>query len=294
MYAVWTYGHGGGCGPMKRSDDGGKTWSELLPVPENWKDVRNCPSLYRLTDPQGNTRLFVFAGQGPDKTMQQSFSTDEGKTWTPMTSNGLLTVMPFCTIVPVEGGRKLIGLSNTRRPGETQDKTSNIITQSESTDGGLTWSPWRTLLDLGPLKPCEPAVVRSPDGKQLLCLMRENVKHISLYMTSEDEGRTWSAPKPTPPGLNGDRHMIRTVLMGAWWCAFVTPAQAAPPAPTLSHGWDGTMTSPPVETASTGSNSSTATRAATAATLVWSSCQTAPWWQPLTSSTAKVQSSTPW
>ncbi|WP_051946113.1 FAD-dependent oxidoreductase [Verrucomicrobium sp. BvORR106] len=214
MYAVWTYGHGGGCGPMKRSDDGGKTWSEILPVPENWKEVRNCPSLYRLTDPQGNTRLFVFAGQGPDKNMQQSFSTDEGKTWTPMASNGLLTVMPFCTIVPVEGGKKLIGLSNTRRPGETQDKTSNIITQSESTDGGLTWTPWRTLLDLGPLKPCEPAVVRSPDGKQLLCLMRENVKHISLYMTSEDEGRTWSAPKPTPPGLNGDRHMIRTLPDG--------------------------------------------------------------------------------
>ena len=24
MFCVWTLGHGGGCGPMKRSDDGGK------------------------------------------------------------------------------------------------------------------------------------------------------------------------------------------------------------------------------------------------------------------------------
>lgn len=214
MYVVWTHGHGGACGPMKRSDDGGKTWSDLLPVPENWSTTRNCPALYRLIDPQGVSRLFVFAGQGPggtrhpdNGTMNQSYSLDEGKTWTPMKSNDLNCVMPFCTIMPVDGGKRLIGLSNTRRPGETQDTKSNIVTQSESTDGGLTWSPWRVLVDLGPLKPCEPELVRSPDGKQLLCLIRENVRtQGSHYITSEDEGRTWSAVKTLPLGLHGDRH----------------------------------------------------------------------------------------
>ncbi len=214
MFCVWTYGHGGGCGPLKRSDDAGKTWSDLLPVPENWKTVRNCPALYRLTDPQGVTRLFVFAGQGPggtrqpdNGTMQSSYSLDEGKTWSPMKSVDLECVMPFCTIVPVEGGKKLIGLTNIRRPGETKDPKSNIVTQSESTDGGLTWSPWRVLVDLGDLKPCEPEVVRSPDGKQLLCLIRENVRsEPAHYITSEDEGRTWSKVKALPHGLHGDRH----------------------------------------------------------------------------------------
>src|SRR6185369_11271649 len=94
-------------------------------------------------------------------------------------------------------------------PGETKDKTSNIITQSTSTDGSLTWSPWRILLDLGDLKPCEPAVIRSPDGRQLLCLLRENFKHVSLFITSDDEGQTWSEAKPLPEGLYGDRHMPR-------------------------------------------------------------------------------------
>lgn len=214
MYCVWTHGHGGGCGPMKRSDDGGKTWSELLPVPENWSTTRNCPALYRLTDPQGVTRLFVFAGQGPGGTrqpdngsMQLSFSMDEGKTWSPMKPIGLECVMPFCTIMPVEGGKKLIGLSNIRRPGESKDTKSNVVAQSESTDGGLTWSPWRILVDLGDLKPCEPEVIRSPDGKQLLCLIRENVRtEPAHYITSEDEGRTWSGVKALPPGLHGDRH----------------------------------------------------------------------------------------
>lgn len=207
MFCVWTHGHGGTAGPLKRSDDGGKTWSEELPVPENWWKVKNCPAIYRLTDPQGVARLIVYAGQGPDGTMQQSVSTDEGKMWSPMQSNGLKCVMPFCTIMPVEGGKKLIGLSNIRRPGETKDTKSNVVTQSESTDGGLTWSPWRVLVDLGDLKPCEPEVVRSPDGKQLLCLIRENIRsQPAHFITSDDEGKTWSEVKALPPGLHGDRH----------------------------------------------------------------------------------------
>jgi hypothetical protein len=207
MFCVWTHGHGGTAGPLKRSDDGGRTWSAELPVPENWWKVKNCPALYHLTDPQGVARLFVFAGQGPDGTMQQSISADDGNTWSPMESNGLVCVMPFCTIVPVEGGRKLIGLTNIRRPGETKEPRSNIIAQSESTDGGLTWAPWRILLDLGAMKPCEPEVIRSPDGKQLLCLMRENVRtEPARFMTSDDEGGTWSEHRALPPGLHGDRH----------------------------------------------------------------------------------------
>lgn len=206
MYCVWTHGHGGKCGPMKRSDDGGSTWSPLLDVPANWNEVRNCPSLYRLSDPSGVSRLFVFAGQGTDGNMAESYSTDDGKTWSPMESNGLRCIMPFCTIVPINNGQQLLGLTNIRRPGEKMDKKSNVITQSISADGGLTWSPWKIILDLGSLKPCEPEVVRSPDGKQLLCLLRENKRNIALFMTSDDEGKTWSAAKPLPPGLYGHRH----------------------------------------------------------------------------------------
>ncbi|WP_414661734.1 sialidase family protein [Horticoccus sp. 23ND18S-11] len=209
MYCVWTYNHGGTVGPLKRSDDGGRTWSGLLPVPDSWKTVRNCPALYSLTDPKGVSRLFVFAGQGPDGKMAQAHSVDGGRTWTPMISNGLECVMPFCTIEPIEGGKKLLGLTNIRRPGETQEVRSNVIAQSVSADGGLTWTPFQIVLDLPGLKPCEPWVVRSPDGRELLCLIRENERRIALFMTSRDDGKTWSASKPLPPGLYGDRHVAR-------------------------------------------------------------------------------------
>lgn len=232
MFCVWTYQHGGPCGPLKRSDDGGLTWSPLLDVPANWKEVRNCPALYRLSDPAGRTRLFVYAGQGPDGAMQESHSDDDGRTWTPMRSLGLVGVMPFCTIVPIEGGKRLLGLTNLRRPGETQEKNSNILAQSYSTDGGLTWTPWKIILDLPGLKPCEPMVVRSPDGKQLLCLIRENVKRVALFMTSDDEGKTWSKEKPLPPGLWGDRHMASYAADGR---LVVAMRDTGAESPTYSH-----------------------------------------------------------
>jgi hypothetical protein len=75
-----------------------------------------------------------------------------------------------------------------------------------STDGGLTWSDYEIVRDLPGLRLCEPEIVRSPDGRQLLCLIREDARHESLFMTSDDEGRTWSKEKKLPRTLWGDRH----------------------------------------------------------------------------------------
>lgn len=208
IYVVWTHQHGGACGFLKRSDDGGKTWSAELPVPANWSTVRNCPALYRLKDPAGRERLFVYAGEGPDGNIYASDSEDLGHTWSPMKSIGIPGVMPFTTIVPIDGGRALLGMSNIRRPGEKVEKRSNVICQSLSADGGFTWSPWRIVFDQHGLTPCEPALVRSPDGRQLFCLIRDNAKRVALGMVSDDEGRTWSVPKPLPVPLYGDRHMV--------------------------------------------------------------------------------------
>ncbi len=215
VYAVWSYDHGGACGPMKKSNDRGKTWSELLPVPESWTTVKNCPSIYGLTDPKGIHRLFVFAGTGPSGGMYQSYSEDNGKTWSEMGSNGFgPAVMPFCTIEPINDGKELLGMTNIRRPGEATEKYSNVIVQSISKDGGFTWSPPQIVLDVKGLKPCEPEIVRSPDGKQLLCLIRENEKRVSLYMTSNNEGKTWSEIKPLPNTVHGDRHKAKYAADG--------------------------------------------------------------------------------
>ena len=241
ILAVWTINHAGFCGPMKRSDDGGVTWSGLLPVPENWRTVKNCPALYELPAPSGKRTLFVFAGAGKEvNQMHQSYSTDHGLTWSPMVSNGLGPAsMPFCTIVPVNGGKKLIAMTNIRRPNERVEKKSCIIVKSESIDGGFTWSAWDTILDIPGLKVCEPQIIRSPNGKQLLCLIRENARRTSLYMTSDDEGETWSEPKPVLFGLSGDRHQAKYTTDGRLVIVFRDTGKGSP---TRNHfvAWVGT------------------------------------------------------
>ncbi|MEZ6192660.1 MAG: sialidase family protein [Phycisphaerales bacterium] len=210
LYCVWTIGHGGTCGPMKRSDDGGLTWGDLLPTPASWQQAHNCPAIYRLTDPNGRARLFVFAQIGDEldkKQMVQAVSEDGGNTWSEMTPNGLMRVaMPFCTIKAIDDGKKLLAMTNLRRENDP-DPRSNCVAQSISADGGLTWSDWRIALDMPGFKPCEPELIRSPDGMQLACIMRENSrKQNSLVMYSHDEGETWSAPVELPDALTGDRH----------------------------------------------------------------------------------------
>ncbi|MEL6110253.1 MAG: sialidase family protein, partial [Planctomycetota bacterium] len=54
---------------------------------------------------------------------------------------------------------------------------------------------------------CEPGAIRSPDGKRMAVLLRENArrKH-SHIIFSDDEGKTWSEPREVPLSLTGDRH----------------------------------------------------------------------------------------
>src|SRR5690606_31417111 len=120
----------------------------------------------------------------------------------------------FCTVESIDNGKRLLAMSNIRRPGETKEERSNVVTQSISEDGGLTWSPWKIVADSIGLKLCEPFLVRSPDGKQLLCLMRENTTRESYYMVSNDEGRTWSPYKKLPIALYGDRHVAKYTADG--------------------------------------------------------------------------------
>ena len=52
--------------------------------------------------------------------------------------------------------------------------------------------------------------MRSPDGKQIAVLLRENSrKYNSFVAFSNDEGVTWSEPRQVPGALTGDRHVAK-------------------------------------------------------------------------------------
>jgi hypothetical protein len=181
--------------------------------------------MHRLVDSQGVARLIVFAdgldwrrGGKPPYPMHQAVSEDNGQTWTPMKPNGIEGEVPPKTILAFDGGRRLVLWTDL--PG--------LVVQCESHDGGLTWTSGRNILRI-PGRWGQPAVVRSPNGRQLLMLLRENNRqHNSLYSISDDDARTWSEPRELPAALTGDRHVMRYVSGGRLLVAMRDMAKTSP------------------------------------------------------------------
>ena len=241
IYCVWCINHGGAAGPMARSTDGGRTWSRLDDqLPKGYATHQNCPSIYRLVDKEGKARIWVFSaalGKRGGPGMPSIVSEDDGETWMEMPALGFPCVMTFSSIVPLKDGRHL-GLYH-KGPGGA-DKAPLEVIQTITADGGRTWSEPKVVAAVEGKNPCEPFVFRSPDGKELCCLMRENThKGRSLVMWSRDEGATWTTPVDTPWGLTGDRHIGLFTKDGRMVVAF---RDQAPGSPSRGHfvAWVGT------------------------------------------------------
>lgn len=205
MFAVWSIGHGGKCGPMKKSVDGGLTWSDMIPTPENWIEVGSCPCIFRLVDTKRVERLFVFAGRPKH---YRSMSLDGGATWTPMEWTGLFKPGGNTAVIPIDDGRRHLLLMQRGPADKPLDQSTQAVWQAVSSDGGLAWEDYRKVCEVPGVVPCEPDLIRSPDGRQIACLMRENARRLnSLVMFSDDEGENWSQARELPASLTGDRHM---------------------------------------------------------------------------------------
>lgn len=239
IIAVYPKGHGRGAIVMKKSRDGGLTWSERLPVPENWATSQEVPTIYRLIDRAGVARLVLFSGLYP---IRMAVSEDDGATWTPLEPLG-----EFGGIVAMASVERLANgdymalfhddgrfLHGTGEPGRFR------VFKTISTDGGLTWSAPLVVTEHPQAQLCEPGLVRSPGGSQIALLLRENSrKYNSFAVFSDDEGTSWSQPRELPAALTGDRHTARYAPDGR---LFITFRDMVRGSPTWGDwvGWVGT------------------------------------------------------
>jgi hypothetical protein len=224
MIAVYPKGHGRGAIVMKRSADGGRTWSARLSTPPNWETSLEVPTIYRTVDAKGTKRLIMFSGLYP---IRLAVSGDDGATWSGLAPIGNFGgIVAMASLVPLRTGAghymalfhddgRFIGVEPAGGPRQFR------VYKTISTDGGLTWGPPEVVASHPAAQLCEPGAVRSPDGTQIAVLLRENSRKFNAFVIfSNDEGRTWSAPRELPGALTGDRHVAKYAPDGRLFITF--------------------------------------------------------------------------
>ncbi len=223
IFAVYPKGHGKGAIVMKRSGDGGRTWSDRLPTPESWATSTEVPTLYRTVDRDGKRRFIMFSGL---RSIRLASSEDDGVTWSELESIGDYGGIVSCAdIEPTADGRHFALFHDDGRFMPAQYRPSDghpfHVYQIWSEDGGLTWGKPTRVASHPKAHLCEPGIVRSPDGMKLAVLFRENSRTFNGFvMFSEDEGVTWSKPRQLPAALTGDRHTARYAPDGRLFISF--------------------------------------------------------------------------
>ncbi|QDV38070.1 exo-alpha-sialidase [Tautonia plasticadhaerens] len=207
MIAVYPEGHGRGPIVMKRSEDGGRSWSDRLPTPENWATSKETPTIHRVVDPRGKKRLILFSGLYP---IRMASSEDDGRSWTPLEPIGDFGgIVAMSSVERLEDGSYMALFHDDGRFFKDEGTATTFrVYKTLSTDGGLSWGEPEVIAEHPTAHLCEPGLIRSPDGKQIAVLLRENSRTFNSFLiTSDDEGRTWSEPRQLPGALTGDRHV---------------------------------------------------------------------------------------
>lgn len=222
MLIVYPKGHGRGPIVYKRSNDAGLTWSERLPTPKSWETSLEVPTLHRVVDANGKKRIIMFSGLYP---IRMAVTEDDGANWSELNPIGNFGgIVAMGTVIDLKTpGHYLAFFHDDGRyiRGAPAKAWRFWVYTTLSKDGGLTWSAPTPIAMLPDASLCEPGALRSPDGKQIAVLLRENSrKHNSFVIFSNDEGQTWSEPKELPAALTGDRHVAKYTPDGRLFISF--------------------------------------------------------------------------
>lgn len=219
IIVTYPRGHGKGAIVMKTSEDGGLTWSERLPVPDNWSTSQEVPILYPVEDANGKKRIIMFSGKS--SAARLAISEDQGKSWSDLKKIGDWSgIVVMSDLIPLkQKGHYMAMFHDDERFITDRDpdasyqnwKSKNLqrftLYKTFSYDGGLSWTKPDTVFSSRVIHLCEPGIIRSPDSNQIAVLLRENSRRMNSHIIfSNDEGNTWTPPHPLPNSISGDRH----------------------------------------------------------------------------------------
>ena len=194
---------------LKRSRDGGRTWSAAKLVADFGEDTLGNPApvvdqktgdivLLMTRNPGKVTERQIVEGTGiGTRTVWLARSTDEGVTWTPPIEITSSTKAPDWTWYATGPGNG-IQLRDQIRNGRMVVACDHIVLGSKamhshvilSDDGGRTWTLGGSAGD----RTNESAVVELQDRSLMLNMRSYHGKNRRAVATSKDRGRTWSEP----------------------------------------------------------------------------------------------------
>ena len=241
ILCVYPKGHGKGELVLKKSKDGGKTWSDRLPTPTSWETSKETPHIYPVTDQRGIDRLVLFSSLYP---IRISISEDNGNIWSELTPIGKYGgIVGMSDMIETELGQYTAFFHDDGRFISKDGTNTGLfhVYAVDSVDGGLTWSAPRVVAHLPGVHLCEPGLVLSPDGNKYAMLLRENSRRKNSHICfSNDKGKTWTTPIEMPGSLTGDRHQALYAKDGRLFISFRDTGQQSP---TLGDwvAWVGTF-----------------------------------------------------
>ena len=154
--------------------DHGRTWEVIGPIDEATNFNAIQPSL--LTYPDGRWQVLCRSREG---VIAQSWSDDQGKTWSPITATHLPNPNSGTDAVTLADGRQLLVYNHTvsHAPFPSRRNLLNVALS----DDGTTWTPVLTL-ERGEGEFSYPAVIQAADGQVHLTYTwkRESIRHVVI------------------------------------------------------------------------------------------------------------------
>ncbi|GAB4021416.1 exo-alpha-sialidase [Spirosoma migulaei] len=153
--------------------DFGKTWRKIGPI----NDGRTLNAIQPSVLTYGNGKLQILA-RSRDRAIEESWSTDNGETWSPLTKTTLPNNNSGTDAVTLKDGRQVLVYNHVLPPGDLAKGPRTPLNLAVSTDG-RNWSAAMILEDSPISQYSYPSVIQTSDGliHVIYTWRRQKIRH---------------------------------------------------------------------------------------------------------------------